>query len=55
MTFCGPDFKFSAKWLPKSVLARHYTDFSPKKAKDIYEKDSPMSYSWNNIRLEKKK
>jgi hypothetical protein len=23
---------------PKSVLARHYTDFSPEKLKEIYEK-----------------
>jgi intergrase/recombinase len=28
--FCGR--------VPKSVLARHYTDFSPEKLKDIYEK-----------------
>jgi integrase len=28
--FCGR--------VPKSVLARHYTDFSPQKLKDIYEK-----------------
>jgi integrase/recombinase XerD len=28
--FCGR--------VPKSVLARHYTDFSPKKLKEIYEK-----------------
>jgi len=28
--FCGR--------VPKSVLARHYTDFSPDKLKDIYEK-----------------
>jgi intergrase/recombinase len=24
--------------VPKSVLARHYTDFSPQKLEDIYEK-----------------
>lgn len=24
--------------VPKSVLARHYTDFSPEKLKEIYEK-----------------
>jgi intergrase/recombinase len=28
--FCGR--------VPKSVLARHYTDFSPEKLKEIYEK-----------------
>jgi intergrase/recombinase len=28
--FCGR--------MPKSVLGRHYTDFSPEKLKDIYEK-----------------
>jgi intergrase/recombinase len=28
--FCGR--------VPKSVLARHYTDFSPKRLEDIYEK-----------------
>jgi integrase len=35
--FCGR--------VPKSVLARHYTDFSPEKLKDIYEKASPTSHS----------
>jgi intergrase/recombinase len=28
--FCGR--------VPKSILARHYTDFSPEKLKEIYEK-----------------
>jgi len=28
--FCGR--------VPRSVLARHYTDFSPEKLKEIYEK-----------------
>ena len=28
--FCGR--------VPRSVLARHYTDFSPQKLKEIYEK-----------------
>ena len=28
--FCGR--------VPKSVLARHYTDFSPEKLEEIYEK-----------------
>jgi intergrase/recombinase len=28
--FCGR--------VPKSVLARHYTDFSPQKLEEIYEK-----------------
>lgn len=28
--FCGR--------VPKSVLARHYTDFSPERLKEIYEK-----------------
>jgi integrase/recombinase XerD len=35
--FCGR--------VPKSVLARHYTDFSPEKLKNIYEKASPTSHS----------
>jgi intergrase/recombinase len=26
--------------VPKTVLARHYTDFSPEKLKEIYEKAS---------------
>jgi intergrase/recombinase len=29
-TFCGR--------VPRSVLARHYTDFSPEKLKEIYDK-----------------
>jgi intergrase/recombinase len=28
--FCGR--------VPKSILARHYTDFSPEKLKEIYDK-----------------
>ena len=41
MTFGGSNSKLSAEELPKSVLARHYTDFSPEKLKDIYEKAGP--------------
>jgi len=36
--FCGR--------VPKSVLARHYTDFSPEKLKEIYEKSSIRVLSW---------
>jgi intergrase/recombinase len=32
--FCGR--------VPKSVLARHYTDFSPEKLREIYEKAGLM-------------
>ena len=35
--FCGR--------VPKSVLARHYTDFSPEKLKEIYEEASPLILS----------
>jgi len=35
-----PDRYVDALWgrVPRSVLARHYTDFSPERLKEIYDK-----------------